>query len=187
MDATSLRSLDQNKTAFDAMTPVAYQELRRLAGSFMKGEPARQTLQPTALVHEAYIRLMSQQQPEFKDRRHFYAVAARVMRQILVDRARARNAQKRGGGWEAVTLDVDAAFAFEDPERVLMLDEVLGQLEESDPEKARIIELRYFIGLSATECIETLGMPPATFYRHLRLAEAWLARELDRKPATKAE
>ena len=161
----------------EALAPVVYDELRRLAAAFMRRERPGQTLQPTALVHEAYLRLAHAGTP-WHDKRHFVGIAARSMRQILVERARARGAQKRWAGLDRVSMSDSLAVAA-DPESMLpALDEALGRLEKIDAEQARIVELRYFAGLSIEETAEALGISPATLKRRWSLARAWLFREL---------
>src|SRR5215470_14501087 len=161
----------------DALAPLVYDELRRLAGAYMRRERPGQTLQPTALVHEAYMRLAHAGTP-WNDKRHFVGIAARSMRQILVERARARGAQKRWAGLNRVSLSESLAAA-NDPEAMLpALDEALTRLEAIDPEQARIVELRFFAGLSIEETAEAIGVSPATLKRRWSLARAWLFREL---------
>jgi DNA-directed RNA polymerase specialized sigma24 family protein len=142
-----------------------YDELRRLAAAFMRGERPGQTLQATALVHEAYLRRAGAGTP-WRDRQHFIGIAARSMRQILVEHARARGAQKRWGGMDRVSLT-----------------DALARAEQIDPEQARIVELRYFVGLGIDETAEALGLSPATVKRRWSLARAWLFRELSGAPA----
>ena len=156
---------------------AVYHELRRLAASYMRRERPGQTLQATALVHEAYLRLAGAGQP-WKDRNHFLGIAARSMRQILVERARARGAQKRWAGLERVSLTDALARRSPDDAMLPALDEALSRLEEVDPEQARIIELRYFAGLGIDEAAAALGMSAATLKRRWALARAWLFREL---------
>ena len=159
------------------LAPQVYDELRRLAAAYMRRERPGQTLQATALVHEAYLRLAGAGTP-WTDKRHFVGIAARSMRQILVERARARGAQKRWAGLDRVTM-TDALAVAADPEGVLpALDEALTRLEQVDAEQARIVELRYFAGLSIEETADALGMSPATVKRRWALARAWLFREL---------
>ena len=161
----------------DALAPLVYDELRRLAAAYMRRERPGQTLQPTALVHEAYMRLARAGQP-WTDKRHFVGIAARSMRQILVERARARGAQKRWAGLNRVSLSDSLAVAA-DPEMMLpALDEALERLEAIDAEQARIVELRFFAGLSIEEAADALGISPATLKRRWSLARAWLFREL---------
>ena len=157
-------------------------ELRRLAAAYMRRERPGQTLQATGLVHEAYLRLAGAGTP-WNDKRHFVGIAARSMRQILVERARARGAQKRWAGLDRVTL-TDALAVAHHPDMMLpALDEALERLEQIDAEQARIIELRYFAGLSIEETADALGMSPATLKRRFALARAWLFRELSQPPA----
>ena len=159
-----------------------YDELRRLAGGFMRGERPGQTLQATALVHEAYLRLAGAGTP-WHDKQHFIGIAARSMRQILVERARARGAQKRWGGLDRVSLTDALARAVQEDAMLPALDEALTRLEQIDPEQARIVELRYFVGLGIDETAEALGMSPATLKRRWSLARAWLFREMGGAPA----
>jgi RNA polymerase sigma-70 factor, ECF subfamily len=161
----------------DALAPLVYHELRRLAAAYMRRERPGQTLQPTALVHEAYMRLAHAGTP-WTDKGHFVGIAARSMRQILVERARARGAQKRWAGLNRVSLSDSLAVAA-DPESMLpALDEALERLGQIDAEQARIVELRYFAGLSIEETADAMGMSPATLKRRWSLARAWLFREL---------
>jgi RNA polymerase sigma-70 factor, ECF subfamily len=161
-----------------AVMPEVYAELRRVAAAYLRRERPGQTLQPTALVNEAYVRLAGQH-PRFQNRAHFCAIAANAMRQILVERARARHAQKRGGGAARVTLDEGLARAPEPPVDLGALDQALTRLAALDPQQARIVELRFFGGLSVEETAEALGVSPATVKRHWSVARAWLARELE--------
>jgi RNA polymerase sigma factor (TIGR02999 family) len=161
----------------DALAPLVYDELRRLAAAYMRRERPGQTLQPTALVHEAYLRLANAGTP-WHDKRHFVGIAARSMRQILVERARARGAQKRWAGLDRVSLS-DSLAAGNDREGMLpALDAALSRLEQLDAEQARIVELRFFAGLSIEETAEAVGVSPATLKRRWSLARAWLFREL---------
>lgn len=164
------------ESAPDASVAV-YNELRRLAAAYMRRERAGQTLQATALVHEAYLRL-ADAGARWTDRRHFIGVAARSMRQILVDRARARNAQKRWAGLDRVSLTESLVRASDEDAMLPALDEALTRLERLDPEQARIIELRYFVGLSIEEAADALQLSPATLKRRWAMARAWLFREL---------
>jgi RNA polymerase sigma factor (TIGR02999 family) len=159
------------------LAPLVYDELRRLAARYMRHERPGQTLQATALVHEAYMRLATAGAP-WTDKRHFIGIAARSMRQILVERARARGAQKRWAGLDRVSMTDSLAVAA-DPESMLpALDEALERLDAIDPEQARIVELRFFVGLSIEEAADALDMSPATLKRRWALARAWLFREL---------
>ena len=156
---------------------AVYDELRRIAAAFVRRERPGATLQATGLVHEAYLRL-ADAGIAFKDRQHFIGVAARSMRQILVDRARARGAQKRWAGLDRVSLTESLVRAPDDDAMLPALDEALSRLEAIDAEQARIIELRYFMGMSVEESAEALGISPATLKRRFALARAWLFREL---------
>jgi RNA polymerase sigma factor (TIGR02999 family) len=164
--------------ALDQLIPIVYDELRRLAAHYLRDERAAATLQPTALVHEAYMRLVAQDMPEWECRSHFYGVAAHLMRQILVDHARRHRSQKRGGGAAPVPLDAVLAFAPGRSDDVLALDEALTNLAAVDERKCRVIELRYFGGLSVDETARALNVSVGTIGREQRLAEAWLHREL---------
>lgn len=164
--------------ALDALMPAVYAELRRQAARALRREAAGHTLQPTALVHEAYLRLVDHARVPWESRAQFFGVAARCMRQILVDHARARAAAKRGGAVLAVTLGEGDAPAPEPTEEVLALDEALGRLTALDPDQARVVELRYFGGLTIAETAAALGVSPATVKREWAVASAWLRREL---------
>ena len=163
----------------DALLPVVYEELRRLAAAYLRRERPGQTLQPTALVHEAYLRLMKDRPDRWQNRAHFCAIAAHSMRQILIERARARGAQKRGGAQPRVTLD-EGLVAGQPSSTVdlVALDQALERLEAVDPEQARLVELRFFGGLTIEETAEAMNISPATVKRHWTVARAWLAREL---------
>lgn len=167
-----------NREALDALTPIVYQELRRLASSYMKSERKGHSLQPTALIHEAYLRLVDGTAPDFNGRAHFFGVAAQIMRQILIDYARSRTAQKRGGGAEHVGLLDQDAIRLDKTDELLAIHEALDKLELLDKRKAKVIELRYFGGLNRDEIAETLSMTLATVKRDLALGEAFLRREL---------
>ena len=163
----------------DTLLPLVYQELRRLAAGYLRREKPGQTLQPTALVHEAYLRLMKDRPDRWQNRAHFCAIAAHSMRQILIERARARGAVKRGGARPRVTLD-EALVAGEDRSiDLLALDEALERLAQLDPEQARLVELRFFGGLTVEETAEAMDISPATVKRHWTVAKAWLTRELE--------
>jgi len=165
----------------DRLLPTVYQELRRLAASYLRRERAGQTIQATALVHEAYVRLAQNQARGWGDRTHFLAIAARSMRQILVDRARRRDAAKRGSDPERITL-VDhlqgSSAHHAGHVDVLALDQALERLALLDPQRARVVELRYFAGLTVEETADALEVSPATVKRSWTLARAWLKREL---------
>jgi RNA polymerase sigma factor (TIGR02999 family) len=170
--------------ALDALLPVVYRELHRQAQHYMRAQPPGHTLQATGLVHEAYLRLVSGKQVGWSGRAHFFGVAAKAMRSILVDHARARNAAKRGGGVAQLTLgDLESSDGFEVGEiGVLDLDEAITRLGELDPRKGSLVELRYFGGLSIEETAKVLGISPATVKREWRTARAWLRRELIPQP-----
>jgi RNA polymerase sigma factor (TIGR02999 family) len=162
--------------ALDELMPLVYAELRDLAARYLRRERDGGTLQPTALVHEAFLRLVDQRTATWQNRAHFLGVAAQVMRRIVVDHARRRKAQKRGGG-RFVTFDEELA---PEPDRVdlVRIDEALGELERLDARQARVVELRYFGGLTIEETGEVLGTSPATVKRDWLLAKAWLFRAL---------
>jgi len=168
---------DKRAPGADELTPLVYHELRRLAAAYLRRERPGQTLQATALVHEAYLRLAGAGSP-WQDKRHFVGIAARSMRQILVERARARGAQKRWAGLDRVSLTDALALVGQQDAMLPALDEALGRLEQVDAEQARIVELRFFAGLSIEETADALGMSPATLKRRWSLARAWLHREL---------
>lgn len=168
--------------SLDQLVPLIYAELRRIAGGCLRKERSGHTLQPTALVHEAYIRLIDQTQPDYQSRAHFFGIAAQVMRQILVDHARSRNAAKRGGGVEKLPLDLDnLSICTDRPEQLLALEDSMQALAKFDPQKARLVEMRFFGGLTAEESAEIVEMPVQAVRRELRVAQAWLKRELDRE------
>ncbi|MGE0556216.1 MAG: sigma-70 family RNA polymerase sigma factor [Gemmatimonadales bacterium] len=163
--------------ALDRMVPLVYDELRVIATRLMRGERADHTLQATALVHEAYARLVDAQ-VDWRDRSHFFAIAARQMRRILVDHAKARGRVKRGGGERPLTLDEAIAVSGDANDNLVELDEALERLATIDERKAKVVELHYFGGLTYDEAAEVLGISPATVDRDLRFAKAWLYREL---------
>jgi RNA polymerase sigma factor (TIGR02999 family) len=168
-----------DRSALDALLPLVYGELRRKAGWYMRQQRVGHTLQTTDLVHEAFLRLVHQPAVDWQGRGQFYSVAAKAMRSILVDHARARGALKRGRGGQQVSLGAaDEAAGAQPAIDVLELDEALGRLAELDPEQGRLVELRYFAGLSIEEAAEALGTSPATVKRQWRVARAWLNREL---------
>jgi RNA polymerase sigma factor (TIGR02999 family) len=168
--------------ATDQLVPLLYPELRRLAQAFMARERPGATLQPTALVHEAYLRLLGSGAGEWQSRAHFMGAAAVAMRRILVERARGRLRDKRGGGWERVTL-VEASLRCEvKPDELLALDAALDELRDRDSAMARVVELRYFGGLTATETAKVLGTSERTVHRQWAAARAWLHRVLETPP-----
>lgn len=165
-------------SALERLAPLVYEELRTLAGRLLRGERAGHTLQPTALVNEAFLRLAGGRTVDWKGRTHFFAVAARAMRRILVDHARTRLAGKRGGGATRISL-TETPLSVPAPDvDVLALDEALERLAGLDPGQARVVELRFFAGLSVEETAEAIGASPATVKREWSSARAWLFREL---------
>ena len=164
--------------AFDKLLPLVYDELRRIASRYMKRERAGHTLQTTALVNEAYLRLVNQQEIDWQGRTHFFAVAAQVMRRLLVDHARTNHYAKRGGNAVQVTLDEGAIVAENKNVEILALDEALTRLAAMDERKVRIVELRYFGGLSVEETAAVLELSEITVKREWLKAKAWLFREL---------
>lgn len=169
-----------DKGALDLLIPVVYAELHKIAEGYLRSERAGHTLQPTALVHEAYLRLIGQLQPDYANRAHFYGVAAQVMRQILVDHARRCKAAKRGGGGPRVPLDEAVSMPGERASVVVALDDALQTLRKEDPLKAQLIEMRFFGGMTAEQSAEALALPLQTVRSQLRVGQAWLQRELDR-------
>jgi RNA polymerase sigma factor (TIGR02999 family) len=168
-----------NREALNQLTSLVYDELRRLAGHHMKSERTSHTLQPTALVNEAYLRLV-EMDVSWQDRSHFFAVAARLMRRILVDHAKGRRREKRGGGQLRVTLD-ERIGASEPDADILALEDAITTLSTFDERKVRIIELHFFAGLTYDEMAEALGISAATVHRELRLAKAWLYHQLNQR------
>jgi RNA polymerase sigma-70 factor, ECF subfamily len=167
-----------NESVLDQLTPLVYQELRRLADGYMRRERPDHTLQPTALIHEAYIRLIEQGQPEWKSRSHFFRFAAHLMRQILVDHARARRAEKRKAGEQRVPLEEAEALSPEPIANLEAVDEALTRLGSFDERKAHILELKFFGGMTEEEIAEALGISVRTLGREMRLAKAWLSKAL---------
>ena len=176
-----------DSAALDALVPVVYKELRRLAHCELRKERPDHTLQSAALVHEAYFRLLGQNPPQWESRTHFFAIAAQLMRQILVDYARRRRASKRGSGVCMLTLEDAVAL----PQRkdkdvdVIALDDALNTLAELDPRQSRVVELRFFAGLSLEETSEVMGIATATVQRDWTAARAWLHREISRRPISR--
>jgi len=178
---TFLRWRKGDAAALHALLPLVYEEMRRLAGAYLRDENADHTLQPTALAHEAYLRLLDQRHVSWQNRAHFMGLAAQAMRRILIDHARRRGAQKRGGDAVHVTLEDSDGVA--GPSETLGvaaedLSEALDRLAELDARQVRVVELRFFTGLSIEETAEVLGVSPATVKRDWTLARAWLHREL---------
>lgn len=167
-----------DKEAMNRLLPLVYEELRRLAASYFRRERVEHTLQPTALVHEAYLRMVDQREP-IQSRGHFMALAATQMRRILVDYARLQHAERRGGGAERVLLEDTIGMAGPRPVDVMALDAALGKLEALDPELARLVELRFFGGLTVEETAEVMGNSTATVKRSWSSARAFLRREME--------
>jgi len=172
-----------NRQAESELVPLIYGELRRLARGYMRRERPDHTLQATALVHEAYLRLMEEQAVDWQGRAHFFAVAAQLMRRILVDHARARQAAKRGGDAPRISLEEDFVYAEEKSGGLVDLDEALARLAELDPRQSRIVELRFFGGLSVEETAEVLGISARTVKRDWNVARAWLYKEISKPEA----
>lgn len=168
-----------DRQALDALMPLVYQELRRLARHYLQQERRDHTLQSTALVHEAYVRLLGQDPPEWKSRAHFFGVAARLMRQILVDHARGHRAAKRGGDSLKLTLQEGLVGRKGKDLDVVALDDALKKLAELSPQQSHIVELRFFSGLTIEDTSEVLGISPATVKRSWTAARAWLFREMN--------
>ena len=167
-----------DETALDQLIPLVHHELHRMARSYLNRERAGHTLQTTALVNEAYLKLIDAQQVRWQNRAHFLAIAARLMRRILVDYARERNYQKRGGGEFQIPLDDAPPVECELNEDLVALDEALHKLVEFDERKSRVVEMRFFGGLTEEEIAETLKVSPETVRRDWRLAKSWLLRSL---------
>jgi RNA polymerase sigma-70 factor, ECF subfamily len=165
--------------ALNELMPVVYQELKKLASSYLRAERPDHTLQPTALIHEVYMRLIGQNMPEWESKAHFFGVAARLMRQILIDHARSRSAERRGGPHQSrILLEDVPLFSQDQAAELLAFDEALKKLAELDERKAKIIEMRSFAGMNVDETAKALKISEATVKREMRLAKAWLMREL---------
>lgn len=166
------------RSAADELLPLVYDELRAIAAGYFRRERDDHTLQPTALVHEAYLRLVQQEKSDWKNRAHFFAVAARAMRNVLVNHALARKAEKRGGGRATIQIDTDTAPTHIREVDPLDLDDAVKRLHDLDQRKARVVELRFFGGLSADEVSHVLEVSLSTVEADWRLAKAWLSKEL---------
>jgi RNA polymerase sigma factor (TIGR02999 family) len=173
---------DGDRAAFEQLAPHVYRELRRMAGRFMRSERPGRTMQATALVHEAYLRLIDIKKVDWEGRAHFFAVSAQMMRRILLDAARRRASAKRGGDIPAVNLDEIPDLSYRRGSELIALDDALQALAKFDPRKAEIIELRYFGGLSVEETAKVLKISADTVMRDWRLARAWLMVELRGNP-----
>jgi RNA polymerase sigma factor (TIGR02999 family) len=172
-----------DRAALDSLIPLVYKELRRIAQHYLRNERPGHTLQGTALVHEAYVRMIEQDLPEWQNRAHFFAVAAQLMRQILVDHARAHRSDKRGGGACTLALDEADKDAFRVDIDIIALDDALKTLSSMDPQQGKVVELKFFGGLSVEDTAEVLGVSSSTVKRDWTTARAWLHRELDRNAA----
>jgi RNA polymerase sigma factor (TIGR02999 family) len=168
-----------DESALEKLTPLVYRELYRLAAGYMRREQPEHTLQATALVNEAYLRLIDWKNVQWKNRGHFLGVAAQLMRRVLVDYARSRRYSKRGGGARPVSLDEASPLAHDRLRILVDVDEALNRLAAIDPRRARVVELRYFGGLTVEETAEILDVSPITVIRNWNFAKAWLLRELD--------
>jgi RNA polymerase sigma factor (TIGR02999 family) len=168
--------------AADRLLPLVYDELRKLATQRMKAESRDHTLQPTALVHEAYIRLIGNAESHWQSRGHFFAAAAVAMRRILIDHARAKQADKRGGDRQRVPLEAVEQVHLTAPDHLLLLDETLQSLSKHDPLGGKLVELRYFAGLSVEEAADAVGISTATAYRHWAFARAWMHSQISGNP-----
>jgi RNA polymerase sigma factor (TIGR02999 family) len=175
------RLTDGDGAALDELLPLVYAELRRVASSYLRRERQGHTLQPTALVHEAYLRMIDQTQAQWQNRAHFFGVAAQMMRRILIDHARAQQADKRGGQFQKLSLDENIDVSGNRAEELIALDDALQRLAEIDPQKSRLVELRFFGGLSVEETAEVLGISAPTVKRHWRMAKAWLYGEVQKQ------
>lgn len=179
-----LEEINQRKGSADDLLPLVYEELRKLATVRMANESAGHTLQPTALVHEVWLRLTGKDAaaPSFANQAHFFAAAAEAMRRILIDRARGKAASKRGGTWERVDLESVDLAADAESETLLRVNEAIGKLEQDDPQAASVVNLRFFGGLTLEETGRVLGFTERTAKRHWAYARAWLYEELRREP-----
>jgi RNA polymerase sigma factor (TIGR02999 family) len=167
-----------NQSAQEKLIPLVYEELRRLAASYMRRERNDHTLQPTALVHEAYLKLIGQRETNWSNRAHFFGVAASLMRRILIDHARGHLRNKRGGALQRVSLDESLGFSEERSQELLAIDEALDKLEKTDNRQSRIVTLRFFGGLTEQEIAEVLNLSPRTVQREWAFAKAWLHGEI---------
>ena len=171
-------SRGNNSQASAALLPMVYDELRKLANGRMHAERADHTLQATALVHEAYLRLVGSREHDWASRAHFFSAAGEAMRRILIEHARAKRGPKRGGGLKKLPLDVVDLASDDDPDQILALDEAISRLEEKDPDSARVVRLRFYAGLSVEETASALGVSARTVKREWAFARAFLVREM---------
>ena len=172
-----------SKEALDDLMPLVYEELKKMARNYLRSERPDHTLQPTALIHELYVRLVGQNLPDWESRAQFFGVSARLMRQILVDHARRRKAVRRGGNFASrIMLDVASAFSVDQADELLAFDSALQKLAGLDERKSRIMEMRCFGGMTVTDTAKALDISEPTVKREMRLAKAWLKRELQIQP-----
>jgi RNA polymerase sigma-70 factor (ECF subfamily) len=168
-----------DQAALEKLMPLVYSELRRLAGNYLRRERGEHTLQPTALVNEAYLKLVDQRNAKWQNRAHFFGIAAQLMRRILVDHARRHQAVKRGGSARRISITSAEKFAKQPEVDLLALNEAMDKLAAMDPQQSRIVELKFFGGLSIEEIVEVLGVGHATVERDWKMARAWLRRQLE--------
>jgi RNA polymerase sigma-70 factor, ECF subfamily len=182
-DITQLlrKFIDNREEVANELLPLIYDELKRIASNYLRRERSNHTLQPTALVHEAYLKMIDITQVSWQNKAHFLGVAANQMRRILVDYARQHNAEKRGGEFHILTLNEEIDKAIEQSTDLIALDDALNELAKMDPVKAKLVELRYFGGLSVEETAEVLGVSAITVKRHWRMTKAWLYGQLSKK------
>lgn len=178
------RAQGGDRRATDELFPIVYDELRAIAAKFLRSESNAQTLQATALVHEAYVRLLGPEQSGWESRAHFFGAAATAIRRILTDHARHKNRQKRGGGAKKASLDEALVFTSEPDESLIDLDAALNALADLDPQKAKVVELRFFAGLTVEQVALALGVSESTVARDWQFARVWLSRELERRGMT---
>lgn len=167
-----------DQDSLNQLIPLVYLQLREMADNCLRRERSDHTLEPGALVHELYLRLVDQSQPDYQNRAHFFAVAGQIMRQILVDHARSRSAAKRGGDVQKLPFDEELAYSESRADLLIAMDDSLIALAELDPHKARLVEMKYFGGLTAEESAAVVSAPVSTVRRELRIAQAWLRREM---------
>jgi len=172
-------------SAFDALIPLVYPHLRQVAAGYMRREQTADVMEPTVLVHELYLRLTKQRSPGWGDRSHFYTFCARIMRMILVDQARAKQAQMHGAGMKRIPLDEDLAWVEIDSPEILDLDRTLNQLKDLDPKIVQLVELRYFLGCTAEETATVMNISKATVDRELKFAKTWLLQHMHLAEALK--
>jgi|SRR5579871_988317 len=167
-----------DQSALDRLVPIVYDQLRGIASDYMHGERPGHVLQTTALVNEAYLRLIGRERVSCRTRAEFFAVAAQVMRRVLIDYARERNRQKRGGGWETCELDDVAVLSYDRADELIAINSALDRLAAFDPRKGKVFEMRYFGGMSVEEVSEALDVSPVTVARDWKIAKVWLRREI---------